>query len=118
MERYSLKDCIIINNLPLVHGTNYWEHVLFFSTITSILKFSTVACHALGPIKTQISRQHSLFTTLKDRVYGRKHFLRDQHNPINLRHIFLNERWTIRDVHLMDRMNGLGVKTNANPGFS
>ena len=54
IERYSSKDCIIINNLPLMHGSDYWEDVLGFFHAALNIKIDRdqlVACHPLGTIK-------------------------------------------------------------------
>ena len=53
IERYSSKDCVIISNLPLQHGSDYWEDIIgFFAKFLSIRvnRHQIVACHPLGPI--------------------------------------------------------------------
>ena len=119
IERYSSKDCIIINNLPLVHGTDYWEDVLtFFANYLNIKveRDSIVACHPLGPIHNPSQPPAFIvkfvYFDVKDRIWGRKHFLRNQLNPTNAKPIFLNERLTKRDADLMDYLKGLGLKTS------
>ena len=55
LEPYSSKDCIIINNLPLRHGSDYVEDVIAFFReaidIYVVPRDSMVACHPLGPIR-------------------------------------------------------------------
>ena len=54
LERYPSKDCVIINNLPLRHGTDYVEDVIAFFGKTidiNVHRDSIVACHPLGPIR-------------------------------------------------------------------
>ena len=54
LERSSSIDCIIINNLPLRHGSDYVEDVIaFFREAIDIYvpRDSKVACHPLGPIR-------------------------------------------------------------------
>ena len=60
IERYSSKDCFIINNLPLM--SNYWVDVLgFFHAALNIKvdRDQIVACHPLGPIKDVSNPPHS-----------------------------------------------------------
>ena len=119
IERYSSKNYIIINNLPLVHGTDYWEDVLtFFANYLNIKveRDSIVACHPLGPIHNPSQPPAFIvkfvYFDVKDRICGRKHFLRNQLNPTNAKPIFLNERLTKRDADLKDYLKGLGLKTS------
>ena len=71
-ERY----CIIINNLPLVHGADYWEDVLiFFANYLNIKveRDSIVACHHWGRSTALANYQHSLsssFTLMWRTEYG------------------------------------------------
>ena len=121
IERYSSKDCIIINNLPLMHGSNYWVDILgFFHAALNIKvdRDQIVACHPLGPIK-DVSNPPAfivkfVYFDIKDRVWGRKHFLRDYSNPVNSKPVYLYERLTKRDSQLLDYMKGLGFKTTTN----
>ena len=67
-----------MNNLPLVHGTHYWEDVLtFFANYLNIKveRDSIVACHPLGPIHNP--SQPPAFIVkfvdfdVKDRIWGK-----------------------------------------------
>ena len=117
IERYSSKDCIIINNLPLVHVTDYWEDVLtFFSNYLNIKveRDSIVACHPLGPIHNPSQPPAFIvkfvYFDVKENM-GKKTFPEKSANPTNAKPIFLNERLTKRDADLMDYLKGLGLKT-------
>ena len=119
IERYSSKDCIIINNLPLVHGTDYWEEVLtFFANYLNIKveRDSIVACHLLGPIHNPSQPPAFIvkfvYFDVKETM-GKKTFPEKSANPTNAKPIFLNERLTKRDADLMDYLKGLGLKTSS-----
>ena len=90
LERYSSKDCIIINNLPLRHGSDYVEDVIAFfreAIDISVPRDSMVACQPLGPIR-DIKNPPAIivkfvYFDVKDGIWARKHFLRHYLNQIN-----------------------------------
>ena len=99
-EKYSSKDCIIIENMPLRRSDQPLTHHVcqFFS---EILQCSTQpsnfnACHSLGPWK-DLNYPSAIIVKFiyfgeKNEIYGRRSWLRQVKNPINGRPIFIKER--------------------------
>ena len=104
-----------------MHGSNYWVDILSFFHAALNIKVDRdqiVACHPLGPIK-DVSNPPAfivkfVYFDIKDRVWGRKHFLWDYLNTVNSKPVYLYERLTKRDSQLLDYMKGLGFKTTTN----
>ena len=82
LERYSSKDCVIIQNLPMLHGNIIRDVLDLFNNILGldVSDYDLKACHPLGIAsrnqKTSVIVKFMYFET-KNRVYGRKKFLKN-----------------------------------------
>ena len=116
LERYSSKDCPIINNLPLLNG-DYTKGVLALFTdvlAVEVTAYDLRAVHPLGVVSenkpcTVITK--FVFFEIKNRIRGRKNILKNYVNPANKRPVFLNERLTQRDLELKNYAKSLGMYT-------
>ena len=117
MERYSSKDCVILQNLPLRSG-NFTQDVLaFFNEVMGVEEnsYDLKACHPLGPV----SRNQKcafivkfVYFDIKNRVYGRKKLLKNFLHPVNKQPVYITERLTQRNSELLDYSWRLGMYTN------
>ena len=120
IERYTSKDSIIIQNLPLISGNNLVADVInFFSRVfqTQVNEQDLVACHFLGQVK-DIKFPPPVIVKFvhfwkKDRIWARKYWLRNFGNPVNNKPVFMHERLTKRDRDLSDYAAGLGLKVSS-----
>ena len=116
LERYSSKDCLIINNLPLLNGDYTKDVLALFNDVlgVEVTAYDLKAVHPLGVVSknkpcTVITK--FVYFDIKNRIWGRKKFLKNYVNPANKRPVFLNERLTQRDLELKDYAKGLGMYT-------
>ena len=116
MERYSSKDCVILQNLPLRSG-NFTQDVLaFFNEVMGVEVNSCdlKACHPLGPVSQNqkcVVIVKFVYFDIKNRIYGRKMLLKDFLHPVNKQPVYITERITQRDSELLDYSRGLGMYT-------
>ena len=89
MERYSSKDCFILQNLPLRSG-NFTQDVLtFFNEVMGVEanSYDLKACHPLhGPVSQNqkcVVIVKFVYFDIKNRIYGRKKLLKDFLHPVN-----------------------------------
>ena len=79
LERYSSKDCVIIQNLLMLHGNIIRDVLDLFNNILGldVSDYDLKACHPLSIVsrnqKTSVIVKFVYFET-KNRVYGRKFF--------------------------------------------
>ena len=119
LERYSSKDCIIIQNLPLLspNQTLVEDVVRLLNEQLQIKVMSSdiVACHFLAPYKVTKDPPPVIVKFVyfwqKDRAWSRKYWLKNYSNPITGFPVYFRERLTKSDRDLMDYMHGLGLKT-------
>ena len=82
MERYSSKDCVILQNLLLRSG-NFTQDVLtFFNEVmgVEVNSYDLKACHPLGPVSLNqkcVVIVKFVYFDIKNRIYGRKKLLKD-----------------------------------------
>ena len=119
-EKYSSKDTIIINNLPLLQDADLVSSVLyFFKTFLDIqlLREDLKACHFLGkcsdinkppPVVVKFVYFHQ-----KNDVYVRRSMLgkRGKQNPINTENIYINERLPKEQLLIKKYANDKGLIT-------
>ena len=116
MERYSSKDCVIMQNLPLRSG-NFTQDVLtFFNEImgVEVNSYDLKACHPLGPVSQNqkcVIIVKFVYFEIKNRINGRKKLLKDFLHPVNKQPVYITERLTQRDSELLDYSRGLGMYT-------
>ena len=122
-ERYSSKDCLILENLPIVNNQvplshqvcNFLAQFLQYKTSPSNFK----ACHLLGTWKN-INYPPAVIVKFlnfgeKSEIYNRKSWLANIRNPNNNKQIFLKERLPPADRLLKQYADDLGlVNTSQN----
>ena len=83
MERYSSKDCVILQNLPLRSGNFIQDVLVFFNEVmgVEVISYDLKACHPLNPVsqnqKFVLIVKFVYFDIKKNRIYGRKKLLKD-----------------------------------------
>ena len=116
MERYSSKDCIILQNLPLRSGNFTQDFLTFFNEVmgVEVNSYDLKACHPLSPVsqnqKCMVIVKFVYFD-IKNRIYGRKKLLKVFLHPVNKQPVYITERLTQRDSELLDYSRGLGMYT-------
>ena len=100
MEKYSSKDCLIIDNMPLGHGkVTLEEQVCAF--LKQYLNYQSnpsnfKACHFLGKYEKGKKQPPIIVKFVyfgeKAEIFGRKSWLAGKPNPFNGRSIYLRER--------------------------
>ena len=122
-ERYSSKDCLILENLPIVNNQVPLSHQVcdflaqFLQYKTSPSNFK--ACHLLGTWKN-INYPPAVIVKFlyfgeKSEIYNRKSWLANIRNPNNNKQIFLKERLPPADRLLKQYADDLGlVNTSQN----
>ena len=120
IERYTSKDSIIIQNLPLISGNNLVADVMdFLQRVfqTQVNELDFVACHFLGQVRDTKSPPPVIVKFVhfwkKDRIWARKYWLKNFKNPVNGKPVFMHERLTKRDRDLSDYAAGLGLKVSS-----
>ena len=122
LERYSSKDCIIIQNLPLLSPKQSLVEdvvrLLNEQLQIKVMSSDIVACHFLAPYKGTKDPPPVIVKFVyfwqKDRAWSRKYWLKNYTNPVNGFPVYFRERLTKSDRDLMDYMHGLGLKTATN----
>ena len=113
MERYSSKDCVILQNLPL-HSGNFTQDVLAFFNEVEVNSYDLKACHPIGPVSQNqkcVVIVKFVYYDIKNRTYGRRKLLNDFLHPVNKQPVYITERLTQRDSELFDYSRGLGMYT-------
>ena len=116
MERYSSKDCVILQNLPFNSG-NFTQNVLaFFNEVmgVEVNSYDLKACHPLSPARQNqkcVVIEKFVYFDIKNRIYGRKKLLKDFLHPVNKQPVYKAERLTQRDSELLDYSRGLRIYT-------
>ena len=106
LERYSSKDCVIIQNLSMLHGNTIRDLLDLFNNVLGldVSDYDMKASHPLGIVsrnqKTSVIVKFVYFET-KNRVYGRKNFLKNVLNPVNKEPVYFTERQTKRFTRLL-----------------
>lgn len=99
-EKYSSKDSIIFDNLPIRNDKTPLDHQVC-DFLKQFLNYDThpqnfKACHVLGKWKDQSSPPGVIVKFLyygeKNEIFGRKSWLAGKRNPSNGRPIFIKER--------------------------
>ena len=104
LERYSSKDCVIIQNLSMLHGNIIRDVLDLFNNILGldVSDYDLKACHPLGIMcrnqKTSVIVKFVYFET-KNRVYGRKKSLKKVLSPVNIEPVYFTERLTKRNSY-------------------
>ena len=118
-EKYSSKDCIIIENCPLVETTeplshqvcSFFENYLNYKTSPSNFK----ACHLLGKWSNKDFPPAIIIKFIyfgeKDLILSRKSSLARARNPFNQRPIFIKERLPEDQRKLKSEAENLGLIT-------
>ena len=100
LEKYSSKDCIIFNNLPIQKSSiplqqqvcQFLKDYLNFNTSPESFK----ACHVLGPWNNDRFPPSVIvkfvYFAEKNEIYGRKSWLANKQNHLNGKTIYMNER--------------------------
>ena len=116
MERYSSKDCVILQYLPLRFG-NFTQDVLaFFNEVMGVEVNSNdlKACHSLGPVSQNqkcVVIVKFVYFDIKNRIYGKKKLLKKFLHPVNMQPVYITEKLTQRNSELLDYSRGLGMYT-------
>ena len=116
MERYSSKDCVFLQNVPLRSG-NFTQDVLaFFNEVmgVEVNSYDLKACHPFGPVNQNqkcVVIVKFVYFDIKNRIYDRKNLLNDFLHPVNKQPVFILERLTQRDSELLDYFRGLQIYT-------
>ena len=121
-EKYSSKDCIIIENVPLRRSDQPLTHQVcqFFSKFLQCLTQPSnfKACHPLGPWK-ELNYPPAIIVKYvyfgeKNEIYGRRSWLSQVKNPINGRPIFIKERLPKAQKEIKDYADEQGLITTTN----
>ena len=94
LERYSSKDCVIIQNLPMLHGNIIRDVLDLFNNILGldVSDYDLKTCHPLGIVsrnqKKSVIVKFVYFET-KNRVNGRKNFLKNVLSPVNKKNLYI-----------------------------
>ena len=117
MERYSSKDCVILQNLPLRSGNLTQDVLAFFDEVmgVEVNSYNLKAYHPLGRVsqnqKFVVIMKFVYFDIKKNRIYSRKKLLKNFLHPVNKQPVYITERLTQRDSELLDCSHGLGMYT-------
>ena len=118
-EKYSSKDSIIFDNLPLRNDNTPLSHQVC-DFLQKYLNFTThpqnfKACHVLGKWKDTNSPPGVIIKFLyygeKNEIFGRKSWLAGIRNPLNGRPIFMKERLPPLQREIKKEADQLGLIT-------
>ena len=119
IEKYSSKDCLIIDNMPLgdskwnleIQVCNFLKNYLNYESHPSNFK----ACHFLGKFEAGKKQPPVIVKFIyfgeKSEIYGRKSWLAGKKNPINGRSIFLRERLPVHQKQIKEKAEEFGLVT-------
>ena len=99
MERYSSKDCLILQNLPLSSGNFTHDVSAFFDDVMD------VEVNSYDPVSQNqkcVVIVRNVFFNVKNRIYGRKTLMKDFLHPVNQQPVYITESLTQRDSELLD----------------
>ena len=122
-ERYTSKDCVIIENLPWKRNNQSLTDqicLLFQQYLNYTIHPRNIkACHPLANWKNDSYPPPVIVKFIycddKNEIYNRKSWLASQPNPVNHKPIAIKERLPANDKRIRDRANELGlISTSVN----